>query len=81
MKKNSRLFFLSGPLLCSCLFGRAQILSDTLALQQANLPHGITLNYISSGTGAPVDRIHGSLSDYTYWLDQAVSSENTFTSS
>jgi pimeloyl-ACP methyl ester carboxylesterase len=62
--------FLLGLLVCAGIVTRAQVLSDTLALQQAVLPGGVTLSYVSSGTGDAVVFIHGSLSDYTYWLDQ-----------
>jgi pimeloyl-ACP methyl ester carboxylesterase len=67
MRKNFPYTIFIFSLLCGNV--QAQTLSDTLALKEAILPNGITLNYITSGVGEPLVFIHGSLSDYTYWLD------------
>lgn len=35
-----------------------------------DIGHGITLHYLTAGSGAPVIFVHGSIGDDTYWSDQ-----------
>src|SRR5579884_527906 len=39
-------------------------------LKKVLLGNGIRLHYAESGNGPPFIFVHGSISDYTYWLDQ-----------
>jgi non-heme chloroperoxidase len=40
------------------------------AVRVADIGSGITLHYVEEGSGIPVVFVHGSLSDYSYWLAQ-----------
>jgi len=35
-----------------------------------DIGNGITIHYVEKGSGPPLILVHGSLSDYTYWLSQ-----------
>lgn len=43
---------------------------STLKLRATNIGNGITLHYVEEGSGAPVIFVHGSIGDYSYWLDE-----------